>query len=411
MPKAQQDKRTLFASRKLVNGKDIVNWAKAQGFKTTLQPDDMHATLIYSKEPFAWPDKNNDQVTVGNIADRSVERLGDQGATVLRFKSPVLGARHDELKAAGAQSDYPSFTPHVTVSWNADDVDLDKVEPYRGPLIFGPERFQPVDPDWSPGSIVEKREPNRVILIRAIDGDDVIGPMLRYIGDTAATGHSFNIVVDPDDPETERKFSFDGDGADRILSVEVQNMSPVSKAGARHNAKDRATIQAMHDHATALGAICGNVDNDNNDAGNADNADTPTDLGKFVKFADAEVAKIDEALGMVFGFATVSKEAGQDYFDVQDDHIPEASMIKAAADFMMSPRIVKEMHSGDARGQIVFAFPLTTDIAKALDIQTERTGLIIGMKPDAAMLAKFVSGELTGFSIGGRRVKDETIDA
>jgi hypothetical protein len=123
------------------------------------------------------------------------------------------------------------------------------------------------------------------------------------------------------------------------------------------------------------------------------------------------IVKVDEALGLVFGFAIVSKEDGEDYFDVQGDHIPEDAMLKAATDFMQHSRTAKEMHQGDRAGEVVFAFPLTTDIAESLDITTKRTGLLIAMKPnDDEMLRKFRDGELTGFSIGGRRIKDEEVD-
>lgn len=122
---------------------------------------------------------------------------------------------------------------------------------------------------------------------------------------------------------------------------------------------------------------------------------------------DVEVAKVDEALGLVFGFAIVCKVDGEPYVDVQNDHIPEDAMLKAGADFMLNSRVAKEMHEGDKIGDVVFAFPLTEDIAKALDIATKKTGLLIAMKPSAGVLAKFKSGELAGFSIGGRRIKDE----
>jgi hypothetical protein len=85
-------------------------------------------------------------------------------------------------------------------------------------------------------------------------------------------------------------------------------------------------------------------------------------------------------------------------------------MLGAAVDFMQNSRVAKEMHAGDSKGSVLFAFPLTTEIAKSFGIETSTTGLMIAMKPDNAdMLAKFKSGELTGFSIGGRRITDETV--
>lgn len=127
-------------------------------------------------------------------------------------------------------------------------------------------------------------------------------------------------------------------------------------------------------------------------------------------FTKAEVAKVNDELGLVMGWAIVCKVNGEPYFDVQDDHIPEDAMLKAAADFMLHSRVAKEMHRGDQIGDIVFAFPLTEDVAKAMDITTQKTGLMVAMRPsDPAVLAKFKSGEYTGFSIGGQRVRDEDV--
>lgn len=122
-----------------------------------------------------------------------------------------------------------------------------------------------------------------------------------------------------------------------------------------------------------------------------------------------KVEKVADELGLVFGWAMICKEDGVEYFDTQDDHIPEETMLKAAADFMENCRAAKEQHSGEQRGQYVFAFPMTGDICKALGIQTRKTGLLVGLKPDAAMLEKFKSGELSGFSIGGWRIEDEDV--
>jgi hypothetical protein len=124
-----------------------------------------------------------------------------------------------------------------------------------------------------------------------------------------------------------------------------------------------------------------------------------------------QVAKVDDALGLVFGFAIVCNEGGQPYYDLQGDHIPEESMVKAAADFMQHSRVAKEMHAGEQVGGILFAFPLTTEIAKAMGLgEPARTGLMVAMKPDSAeVLEKFRSGEYTGFSIGGQRLQDEEV--
>lgn len=127
----------------------------------------------------------------------------------------------------------------------------------------------------------------------------------------------------------------------------------------------------------------------------------------------ATILKVDDSLGLVFGFAIVCKQNGEDYVDLQDDHIPEDVMLKAAAEFMSDSRVAADMHQWDEdgnpikAGSVVFAFPLTTDIAKSLNIETKQTGLLIAMKPDSEeTLKKFRDGTYKGFSIGGSATKE-----
>ncbi len=124
-----------------------------------------------------------------------------------------------------------------------------------------------------------------------------------------------------------------------------------------------------------------------------------------------EISKVDDELGLVFGFGMICKEDGVDYFDTQGDNITEKAMLEAAADFMTDSQVARDMHEGDSIGQVVFAFPLTTEIAKAFDITTRKTGLLVAMQPGAEVFAKFKSGEYTGFSIGGTRIEEEVVEA
>jgi hypothetical protein len=128
-------------------------------------------------------------------------------------------------------------------------------------------------------------------------------------------------------------------------------------------------------------------------------------FGTFFK-----VSGVDEDLGLVYGWGIVCKENGVDYYDSQDNHIPEGAMVYAVTDFMKSERVHGEQHSrgvtaGDPAGMVVHSFPLTTEIAKQMGITTGKTGWMVATAPDKAMLAKFKSGELTGFSIGGRHIE------
>ena len=127
--------------------------------------------------------------------------------------------------------------------------------------------------------------------------------------------------------------------------------------------------------------------------------------------ASGEVLKIDDKLGIVLGYAVISTDGGKPYYDLQGDHIPDNALLKASCDFMENSRVVKDMHSETDSGSVVFAFPMTLEIAKSLDIQVKRSGLLIGMKPSKSMFEKFRSGKLKGFSIGGIVKAQESPDA
>ena len=132
--------------------------------------------------------------------------------------------------------------------------------------------------------------------------------------------------------------------------------------------------------------------------------------------------RIDDAMGVVFGWAIVSKVNGEDYYDLNIDHegphagqrvpehIPETTVEKSALDFVGSGAVGNEMHAGPDVGNYPFVFPMTTELYKSLfgtDATPPKTGLLVGYKPPENVLAKFKSGEYTGFSIEGRRVSYE----
>lgn len=156
---ADAQPRTLYVQRKLLNAAEVIDWAKGQGFETTLAAADMHVTIAYSSQPVdwmkvgsSWSDDSKGQLEIKPGGARIVEKLGDKGAVVLLFASSELCWRHEEIKRAGASFDFDEYQPHVTITYSAPaGLDLSKVEPYRGRLLFGPEIFEELDADWAMG--------------------------------------------------------------------------------------------------------------------------------------------------------------------------------------------------------------------------------------------------------------------
>jgi phage-related protein (TIGR01555 family) len=145
--------RTLYVSRPVVNAVDIAAWAKAQGI-TDLLPD-LHVTIAASRTQIDWMKIDGDwnsndkgDVTVAPGGVRIVEPLGGMTA-VLLFTSSVLTWRHEQIMRAGATNEYPDFQPHISLT--KATVDLAGVEPYRGKIVLGPERFDQFKDDPAPG--------------------------------------------------------------------------------------------------------------------------------------------------------------------------------------------------------------------------------------------------------------------
>lgn len=146
--------RTLYVRRDVLNADEITAWAKGQGLETV--QEGLHVTIIHTRTPLDWikvgqagewlsGDGDDGKLTISPGGPRLMERFGD--AVVLQFASSRLTWRHEDIKRLGAETDFPDYQPHVTISWSAD-IDLTKVQPYQGKIVLGPEVFDEVNDDW-----------------------------------------------------------------------------------------------------------------------------------------------------------------------------------------------------------------------------------------------------------------------
>lgn len=158
----------MYAFRPVLNAEEIIAWAQENGVTPTLQPDDMHVTVVYSKTPFmantqdpvyepAWIWNDRRVVRGGR---RSIARLGKRGeALVLKIESLDLTDEWLYHRRAGASWDYDTYQPHVTLTYSASpDLDYSDLPVYDGDIILGPLVYRPIDTNWS-DKVVEKSDP------------------------------------------------------------------------------------------------------------------------------------------------------------------------------------------------------------------------------------------------------------
>lgn len=140
-----------------------------------------------------------------------------------------------------------------------------------------------------------------------------------------------------------------------------------------------------------------------------------TDTGKSPKgkkspfTITAKIEKVDEERRLVYGWASVISEAGQDVIDSQGDIISTDELVKAAHKFMAEQRNAGDLHGdyGSQIGTIVESLVLTPEVQKALGVDLGKVGWFICAKvAHDGVWAKVKDGTYAAFSIGGSAVRE-----
>lgn len=150
-------------------------WAKSQGFTNLVPEYELHATIVYSRAP-VWfrPQGGNVAASSGG---RFVTPLGSKGAIVLHFVAPELEARWKEARQMGASWDHgDTYSPHVTITFDAGEVDLSKIVPFDGDLVFGPEIHEPLNERWAEEKGYVKLEAASLEVVDRIEAMALIMP-------------------------------------------------------------------------------------------------------------------------------------------------------------------------------------------------------------------------------------------
>lgn len=161
--------RSLYIHRDLLNANEVRDHYKSQGIANMVAADQMHVTVCYSRTPVDWmkigtwfTDDPEGKLIIPQGGARLHELFGkNREALVLLFSSSQLGWRHEDIKFAGASYDFTEYQPHVSLTFDlAEDLlerqdIMERLVPYTGSLIFGPEIFQEVKEDWKEKALVE----------------------------------------------------------------------------------------------------------------------------------------------------------------------------------------------------------------------------------------------------------------
>lgn len=123
------------------------------------------------------------------------------------------------------------------------------------------------------------------------------------------------------------------------------------------------------------------------------------------------VAKTDDAKRLVFGWASVSKDAAGNLLeDLQGDVIEPAELEKAVYEFVLDEGTANEMHRGRVKGRLVESMMVTPDKLAAMglaSVTAPKAAWWLGFKFDADAYARVKQGTYGMFSIEGESESEE----
>jgi hypothetical protein len=139
----------LYSFRKLnaVSAKLLYEWMLDNAIPNPTMQGELHCTVVYSETdiPGYCPDPTSIML---NPATYSVQILNT--ALVVRFKCDTLEAQWQRAMNMGGRSKYPTFIPHITLSYQVpEDYDLAELKPPPSFLVLAEEEYRPLVNAWS----------------------------------------------------------------------------------------------------------------------------------------------------------------------------------------------------------------------------------------------------------------------
>lgn len=112
----------LYVALKVMPGSAaaLATWMADQGIENPVAASDLHITTVYSRTPvplYQLFDKPKEVTEQLDPASYELGILGEEGALVMFVDSPMACASHEYAAGLGASWDYPSYRPHVTLSY------------------------------------------------------------------------------------------------------------------------------------------------------------------------------------------------------------------------------------------------------------------------------------------------------
>lgn len=143
---AKAKKKTLYVSRNVIDGDNLIKFAKDQGIKEIIDQKELHVTVAFSKTKVDWSEFEKDTSDLDiSLKNAKLEKLWD--AIVIKFDSDALQKRWKAYTDGGASWDYDDYMPHISLSYN-NDQDISKMDNFSWDLTLGGEILAEIDEEY-----------------------------------------------------------------------------------------------------------------------------------------------------------------------------------------------------------------------------------------------------------------------
>lgn len=138
--------------------KSLQQYLKDNKIPNGLHPHKLHTTVLYSKKH--CPDYESlgeyEDPLIGHPDELVIWETSDEekaNCLVLKYRCPDLVRRHEELMDEhNATYDYDTYHPHVTLSYDCGDLDIDQLPDVKKAIpkiIIVEEYGEDLDLDWN----------------------------------------------------------------------------------------------------------------------------------------------------------------------------------------------------------------------------------------------------------------------
>lgn len=115
----------------------LADWLLDNPIPNPISPKEMHVSLLYSRTPIR-PTLSTNEFHADAVKFKVFKDSNGLNALAVVLDAPEITQRHEHFIRLGATHDFPTYVPHLTVSYDIGDFNISDLElPYFHLLFCG----------------------------------------------------------------------------------------------------------------------------------------------------------------------------------------------------------------------------------------------------------------------------------